>query len=84
MPFAFWAMLVGVLAICGVPGFSGFFSKDAVLSETLAHGHPVLWAVGVLTAGITAYYMFRMLFVTFFGKGVRGTSRTTSGTCSMR
>jgi NADH-quinone oxidoreductase subunit L len=67
MPFAFWAMLLGVLAICGVPGFSGFFSKDAVLSETLAHGHPVLWGVGVITAGITAYYMFRMLFVTFFG-----------------
>ena len=67
MPFAFAAMTLGVLSICGIPGFSGFFSKDAVLSETLAHGHPVMWAVGVLTAGITAYYMFRMLFVTFFG-----------------
>jgi NADH-quinone oxidoreductase subunit L len=67
MPFAFAAMTVGVLSICGIPGFSGFFSKDAVLSETLAHGHPVMWLVGVLTAGITAYYMFRMLFVTFFG-----------------
>jgi NADH-quinone oxidoreductase subunit L len=67
MPFAFAAMTLGVLSICGVPGFSGFFSKDAVLSETLAHGHPIMWAVGMLTAGITAYYMFRMLFVTFFG-----------------
>jgi NADH-quinone oxidoreductase subunit L len=67
MPFAFIAMLVGVLSICGVPGFSGFFSKDAVLTETLAHGEPGLWLVGVITAGITAYYMFRMLFVTFFG-----------------
>jgi len=67
MPFAFAAMGVGVLSICGIPGFSGFFSKDAVLSETLAHGHPIMWAVGVITAGITAYYMFRMLFVTFFG-----------------
>jgi NADH-quinone oxidoreductase subunit L len=67
MPFAFAAMAVGVLAICGVPGFSGFFSKDAVLSGTLAHGHPIMWGVGVLTAGLTAYYMFRMLFVTFFG-----------------
>jgi NADH-quinone oxidoreductase subunit L len=66
-PFAFWAMLVGVLAICGVPGFSGYFSKDAVLSETLAQGHWVLWGIGVVTAGITAYYMFRMLFVAFFG-----------------
>jgi NADH-quinone oxidoreductase subunit L len=67
MPFAFVAMTLGVLSICGIPGFSGFFSKDAVLSETLAHGHPVMWAVGVLTAGLTAYYMFRMLFVTFLG-----------------
>jgi NADH-quinone oxidoreductase subunit L len=67
LPFAFVAMLVGVLAICGVPGFSGFFSKDAILYDTLLLGHPFLYAVGVVTAGITAYYMFRMLFVTFFG-----------------
>ncbi len=82
-PFAFWAMLVGVLAICGVPGFSGFFSKDAVLSETLAHGHPILWGIGVLTAGITAYYMFRMLFVTFFGT-YRGQRRSrASSDCAI-
>ena len=67
MPFAFAAMLVGVCAICGVPGFSGFFSKDAVLTETLGHGHPVMWLTGIVTAGLTAYYMSRMLFVTFFG-----------------
>ncbi len=67
MPFAFAAMTLGVLSICGIPGFSGFFSKDAVLAGTLEHGHPVMWAVGVLTAGLTAYYMFRMLFVTFLG-----------------
>jgi NADH-quinone oxidoreductase subunit L len=68
LPFAFVAMLVGVFAICGVPGFSGFFSKDAVLYETLQHGHPWLYAVGALTAGITAYYMFRMFFLTFLGR----------------
>ncbi len=67
MPFAFAAILVGVLAICGIPPFSGFFSKDAVLYETLVHGHPWLYAIGALTAGLTAYYMFRLLFVTFFG-----------------
>jgi NADH-quinone oxidoreductase subunit L len=67
MPFAFVAMLVGVLAICGIPGFSGYFSKDAILYGTLQHGHPWLYAVGVITAGITAYYMFRLLLVTFFG-----------------
>ncbi|HEY0396112.1 MAG TPA: NADH-quinone oxidoreductase subunit L [Candidatus Elarobacter sp.] len=67
MPFAFVAMLVGVLAISGVPGFSGFFSKDAVVYGALESGHAWLYAVGVITAGITAYYMFRLLFVTFFG-----------------
>ena len=67
MPFAFAAMTIGVLSICGIPGFSGFFSKDAILSATLEHGHPIMWLTGVVTAGLTAYYMFRMLFVTFFG-----------------
>ena len=67
MPLAFWAITIGVLAICGVPLFSGFYSKDAVIDGTLTTGHPWLFAVGVLTAGITAYYMFRMWFVVFFG-----------------
>jgi NADH-quinone oxidoreductase subunit L len=67
LPFAFVAMGTGVLAISGVPGFSGFFSKDAVVYGALETGHPWLYAVGVVTAGITAYYMFRLLFVTFFG-----------------
>jgi NADH-quinone oxidoreductase subunit L len=68
MPFAFWVMLIAVLSICGVPGFSGFFSKDQVIYGVLQHGHPWLYAVGILTAGITAYYMFRLLFVAFFGE----------------
>jgi len=68
MPFAFVAMLVGVLAISGVPGLSGFFSKDAVIYGALERGHPWLYGVGILTAGITAYYMFRLLFITFWGQ----------------
>jgi NADH-quinone oxidoreductase subunit L len=68
MPFAFWAMLTAVLSICGVPGFSGFFSKDEVIYGALVHGHPWLYGVGILTAGITAYYMFRLLFIAFFGE----------------
>jgi len=68
MPFAFIAMLTGVLSICGIPGFSGFFSKDQVIQGALEHGHPWLYAVGILTAGITAYYMFRMLYITFLGQ----------------
>jgi len=67
MPFAFYAMLTGTLAIIGFPLFSGYYSKDAVVYGALVHGHPVLFFAGALTAGITAYYMFRMLFVTFFG-----------------
>jgi NADH-quinone oxidoreductase subunit L len=68
MPFAFWAMLTAVLSICGVPGFSGFFSKDQVIYGALVHGHPWLYGAGVLTAGITAYYMFRLLFIAFLGE----------------
>ncbi len=68
MPFAFWVMLTAVLAITGVPGFSGFFSKDEVIFGDLQFGHPVLFAISALTAGITAYYMFRLLFIAFFGE----------------
>jgi NADH-quinone oxidoreductase subunit L len=67
MPLAFWAILTGVLSICGIPPFSGFFSKDQVIYGALAHGHPWLALTGAATAGITAYYMFRLLFVTFLG-----------------
>jgi NADH-quinone oxidoreductase subunit L len=76
MPFAFWVMLTGVLTICGVPGFSGFFSKDQVIYGVLQHGHPWLCAVGILTAGITAYYMFRLLFIAFLGE-YRGDVRSS-------
>jgi NADH-quinone oxidoreductase subunit L len=67
MPFAFWAMLLGTLAIIGFPFFSGSYSKDAVIYGTLERGHGLLYLAGVLTAGITAFYMFRMIFVVFFG-----------------
>jgi NADH-quinone oxidoreductase subunit L len=78
LPFAFWVMLTGVLSICGVPGFSGFFSKDQVIYGALANGHPWLYAVGVLTAGITAYYMFRLLFIAFLGE-YRGEAHVHTG-----
>jgi NADH-quinone oxidoreductase subunit L len=68
LPFAFVAMLTGVIAIAGIPFIgSGFFSKDLVIYGTLAHGYPWLYALGIVTAGITAYYMCRLLFVTFLG-----------------
>jgi NADH-quinone oxidoreductase subunit L len=78
MPFAFWVMLTGVLSISGIPGFSGFFSKDEVIYGALAHGHPWLEAIGIVTAGITAYYMFRLLFVAFLGE-YRGTTQVHTG-----
>jgi NADH-quinone oxidoreductase subunit L len=66
-PVAFFAMFAAVLAISGFPGFSGYFSKDQVIYGALEHGYTWMWAAGLLTAGITAYYMFRLFFVTFFG-----------------
>jgi NADH-quinone oxidoreductase subunit L len=68
MPFAFWTFVVGTLAISGIPPFAGFFSKDAIFDQLLALGHPVLWAFAVATALLTAYYMFRLLFLTFSGE----------------
>jgi NADH-quinone oxidoreductase subunit L len=66
-PVAFWAMLSAVLAISGCPPFAGYFSKDRVIYGALEHGYVWMWVVGLITAGITAYYMFRLFFVTFLG-----------------
>jgi NADH-quinone oxidoreductase subunit L len=66
IPVTFWTMFMATLAITGAPGFSGFFSKDEILNEA-QRVSPVLWGLGVLTAGLTSFYMFRLLFLTFFG-----------------
>jgi NADH-quinone oxidoreductase subunit L len=71
LPITYWTTLIGCLAIAGVPGFAGFFSKDAILGAAW-QTHIALWAVGTVTAGITAFYMFRMFFMTFHGE-FRGT-----------
>jgi NADH-quinone oxidoreductase subunit L len=63
--------LIGCLAISGIPGFSGFFSKDAILANAFAHD-PVLYYLGVIAAMMTAFYMFRLYFLTFNGS-FRGT-----------
>ena len=70
MPITFATFLVGWLAICGLPPFSGFFSKDEILWEAFSspNGHTVLWAIGALTAVITAFYMTRLFSLTFLGK----------------
>ena len=66
MPVTFLTMLIGALAIAGIPPLSGFFSKDEILFQTFLHNR-VLWAVAVVTAGMTAFYMFRLISMTFFG-----------------
>jgi NADH-quinone oxidoreductase subunit L len=70
MPWTFRTFLMGTLAIAGIPGLAGFFSKDMIL-EAVWHSPNygrILWGVGLITAGFTSFYMFRLLILTFFGK----------------
>jgi NADH-quinone oxidoreductase subunit L len=69
LPITFTTMFIATLAIAGIPGLSGFFSKDEILWKAFSspHGSVLLWAIGALAAGITAFYMFRLVFLTFFG-----------------
>jgi len=67
MPRTFWTFLIAAVAIAGVPGTAGFFSKDEILWNAYLHS-PALWAMGFLSAGITAFYMFRLVFMTFYGE----------------
>ncbi|GAA0524126.1 NADH-quinone oxidoreductase subunit L [Chitinophaga japonensis] len=71
LPTTHWTFLVGCLAISGIPGLSGFFSKDEILAHTFAHSK-VLYVLGLLGALMTAFYMFRLYYITFCGK-FRGT-----------
>ncbi len=68
LPVTFWTFIIGSLAIAGVPGLAGFFSKDEILFETFYRGHRWLWVVGILTSLLTATYMFRLVYLTFFGQ----------------
>ena len=70
MPITHRTFLVGTLAIAGIPGLAGFFSKDEILWSAWSgpNGSKALWAVGTLVAGMTAFYMTRMLIVTFYGE----------------
>ncbi len=67
----FATMFIGTIAISGIPPFSGFFSKDEILAHAYEH-NKVLWLLGMIASILTAFYMFRLLFLTFFGK-FRGT-----------
>ena len=67
IPVTFWVFLIGALAIAGFPGLAGFFSKDEILWKTFESGKTLLWALALLTAGLTAFYIFRLVFSVFFG-----------------
>jgi NADH-quinone oxidoreductase subunit L len=70
MPWTFGVMFIATLAIAGIPGFAGFFSKDEILWQAYSsqHGHWALWLVGLITALMTSFYMFRLIFMTFYGE----------------
>ena len=72
MPVTYWTFWIGSLALAGIPGFAGFFSKDQILGAVAAHGQWWLFVIGLLTAGLTACYMFRAVYLTFVGE-FRGT-----------
>jgi len=68
LPITYWTFLIGAIAIAGLPPLAGFFSKDEILFETFVEGHTLLWIVGVITSFLTATYMFRLVFLTFWGE----------------
>ena len=67
IPITYWTMLIGSLAIAGIPPLAGFFSKDEILGEAFSNGFLVVWAIGFVVAAMTAFYMFRLMGMTFWG-----------------
>ena len=70
IPITFWTMFIATFAITGIPGFAGFFSKDEILDAARSgpNANVWLWLLGLIAAGLTSFYMFRLIFLTFFGK----------------
>ena len=68
IPQTYWTMLIGAIAISGIPPLAGFFSKDEILGESYKLGFQWVWAIGVVVAVLTAFYMFRLIGLTFWGK----------------
>ncbi len=70
IPITFWTMTAGVFAISGIPPLAGFVSKDEILYKAFIAGGigPIVWFIGLVTAALTAFYMFRLWFMTFFGQ----------------
>jgi NADH-quinone oxidoreductase subunit L len=68
MPVTFWTFLIGALALCGVPPFSGFYSKDSILAQALEQNNYPLFVIAVLVAVLTTFYMFRLFYIAFLGE----------------
>ena len=68
IPITYRTMLIGTLAIAGIPGLAGFFSKDEILWQVFSNGPALVYVVGVVTAGMTAFYMWRLMALTFYGE----------------
>lgn len=68
MPITTWTFVIGALALAGIFPLAGFWSKDEILSAALSSGHVGLYIIGTVVAFMTAFYMFRLIFVAFFGK----------------
>jgi NADH-quinone oxidoreductase subunit L len=68
LPVTFWTFIAGTLALAGIAPLAGFFSKDEILWKAWSSGNHVLWAVGFVAAGLTAFYMMRLVVLTFFGE----------------
>jgi NADH-quinone oxidoreductase subunit L len=77
MPWTFWCMTSATIAIAGLPPFAAFFSKDAILWSAWSSGQHVLWLLGIIAAGMTSFYMFRLWFLTFTGE-YRGPNPATA------
>jgi NADH-quinone oxidoreductase subunit L len=68
IPQTYWTMLIGSIAIAGIPPLAGFFSKDEILGESFKLGFQWVWAIGIVVAVMTAFYMFRLIGLTFWGE----------------
>ena len=68
IPITHWTMLIGAIAIAGIPPLAGFFSKDEILGEAFKFGFTWVWFIGLAVAGMTAFYMWRLMGKTFYGE----------------
>ena len=68
IPITYWTMLIGAVAISGIPPLAGFFSKDEILGTAFKNSFYLVWLIGFVVAGMTAFYMFRLIGMTFWGE----------------